>query len=61
MNGWPGHRNRALLLALALALGMSLSVVQGSLMAAEMAVATDDCSSRAERLQTAVVAAITTT
>ena len=41
MNGWPGHRIRALLLALALALGMSLSVVQGSLMAAEMAVAAD--------------------
>jgi hypothetical protein len=41
MNGWPGHRIRALLLALVLALGMSLSVVQGSLMAAEMAVAAD--------------------
>jgi hypothetical protein len=33
-----GHRIRALLLALALALGMSLSFVQGGLMAAEMAV-----------------------
>jgi hypothetical protein len=42
MNGWPGHRTRALLLALALALGMSLSVAQGSLMAAEMTVAADD-------------------
>jgi hypothetical protein len=42
MNGWPGHRTRALLLALALALGMSLSVVQGSVMAAEMAIAADD-------------------
>ena len=41
MKGWPGHRIRVLLLALALALGMSLSFVQGSLMAAEMAVAAD--------------------
>jgi hypothetical protein len=42
MNGRLGHCIRALLPALALALGMSLSVVQGSLMAAEMAVAADD-------------------
>jgi hypothetical protein len=43
-----GHRIRALLLALALAFGMSLSLVQGGLMAAEMAVSaaaghTGDC------------------
>ena len=42
MNGWPGHRVRALLLAVLLGLGMSLSVVQGSVMAAEMAIAADD-------------------
>jgi hypothetical protein len=41
MNGWPGHGIRTLVLALVLALGMSLSVVQGGLMAAEMAVAAD--------------------
>jgi hypothetical protein len=41
MNGWPGHRIRILLLALVLAFEMSLTVVQGSLMAAEMAVAAD--------------------
>ena len=37
MNPSPEHRLRALLLALLLALGMSLSLVQGSLMAAGMA------------------------
>ena len=41
MKGWPGHRIRVLLLPLVLALGMSLSVVQGSLMAAEMAVSAE--------------------
>jgi hypothetical protein len=41
MHGWPEHGIRTLVLALVLALGMSLSVVQGSLMAAEMAVASD--------------------
>ena len=50
MNSWPGHRVRALLLAVLLGLGMSLSFVQGGVMAAEMAVAADDCSSRAGRL-----------
>ena len=43
MKGWPGHRIRALLLALVLALGMSLSFVQGGLMAAEMAVSAEAC------------------
>ncbi|MGH6921497.1 MAG: hypothetical protein ACREJ0_27800 [Geminicoccaceae bacterium] len=41
MNGWPGHGIRTLVLALVLALGMSFSVVQGGLMAAEMAVSAD--------------------
>jgi hypothetical protein len=41
MKGWPGHRIRALLLALVLAFGTSLSFVQGGLMAAEMAVAAE--------------------
>jgi hypothetical protein len=41
MNPLPAHRLRALLLALLLALGMSLSFVQGGLMAAEMAVSAD--------------------
>ena len=43
MNGWPGHRIRVLLLALAVALGASLAVVQGGLMAAGMAVTADGC------------------
>jgi hypothetical protein len=38
MGSSPQHRLRGLLLALFLALGMSLSLVHGSLMAAEMAV-----------------------
>jgi hypothetical protein len=37
----PGHRLRALLLALVLALGVNVSLVQGGLMAAEMAVSAD--------------------
>jgi len=41
MKRWSWHRTRALLLAVLLGLGMSLSFVQGSLMAAEMAVAAD--------------------
>jgi hypothetical protein len=41
MNPSPGHRIRVLLLALLLALGMSLSFVQGGLMAAEMAVSAE--------------------
>jgi hypothetical protein len=41
MKGWPGHRIRALLLAILLGLGMSLSFVQGGVMATEMAVAAD--------------------
>jgi hypothetical protein len=41
MKGGSGHRIRALFAALVLALGMSLSVVQGDLMAAEMAVSAD--------------------
>jgi hypothetical protein len=41
MKGRPGHRIRVLLLAFALALGMSLSFVQGGLMAAEMAVSAE--------------------
>jgi hypothetical protein len=41
MKDWPGHHIRVLLLALALALGMSLSFVQGGLMAAEMAVSAE--------------------
>jgi len=42
MGSCLGHRIRALLLTLLLALGMSLSFVQGGLMAAEMAVAADE-------------------
>jgi hypothetical protein len=42
MKRWSWHRTRALLLAVLLALGMSLSFVQGGVMAAEMAVAADD-------------------
>ena len=60
MKGWPGHRIRALLLALLVALGMSLSVVQGGLMAAEMAVAADGAHT-GRVAATAVAAAITTT
>jgi hypothetical protein len=41
MHRCPGTRVRALLLALFLALGSSLSLVHGSLMAAEQAVSTD--------------------
>ena len=41
MNRWSWHWTRVLLLALLLAVGVSLSFVQGSLMTAEMAVATD--------------------
>ena len=41
MKRWSGHRIRAVLVALGLALGMSFSVVQGGLMAAEMAVSAD--------------------
>jgi hypothetical protein len=39
MSGWSWHRTRVLLLAVLLGLGMSLSFVQGSAMAATMAVA----------------------
>jgi hypothetical protein len=39
----PGHRIRALLLALLVALGMSLWFVQGTVMAAAMAVPSDAC------------------
>ena len=42
MKRWSWHRTRVLLLAVLLGLGMSLSFVQGGVMAAEMAVATDD-------------------
>jgi hypothetical protein len=41
MSRSPKHRVRALLLALLLALGTSLSLVQGGLMAAEMAVSAE--------------------
>ena len=41
MKRWSWHRTRVLLLAVCLGLGMSLSFVQGSVMAAEMAVAVD--------------------
>jgi hypothetical protein len=41
MKGWRGHRIRVLLLALVLALGMSMSFVQGGLMAAELAVSAE--------------------
>ena len=41
MSGWSRHRTRALLLAVLLGLCISLSFVQGSLMAAEMALAAD--------------------
>jgi hypothetical protein len=41
MGASPKHQLRALLLAFCLTLGMSLSLVQGSLMAAEMAVAAE--------------------
>jgi hypothetical protein len=39
MKRWSWHRTRALLLAVLLGLGLSLSFVQGSVMAADMAVA----------------------
>jgi hypothetical protein len=38
MKRWPWHRTRVLLLAVLLGVGMSLSLVQGSVMAAEMAI-----------------------
>ena len=41
MSSSPGDRIHALLLTLLLALGMSLSFVQGGLMAAEMAIAAE--------------------
>ncbi|MCC2665946.1 MAG: hypothetical protein K0S35_3868 [Geminicoccaceae bacterium] len=41
MKRWSGHRIRAALVALVAALGMSFSVVQGGLMAAEMAVSAE--------------------
>jgi hypothetical protein len=41
MKRWSWHRTRVLLLAVLLGLGMSLSLVQGSVMAAEMAIAAD--------------------
>jgi hypothetical protein len=41
MKRWSWHRTRVLLLAVLLGLGMSLSFVQGGVMAAEMAVAAD--------------------
>jgi hypothetical protein len=42
MSSWPAHRVRALLLAVLLGLGMSLSLVQGGVMTAEMAISADD-------------------
>jgi hypothetical protein len=42
MKRWSWHRTQALLLAILLGLGMSLSFVQGGVMAAEMAVAAHD-------------------
>jgi hypothetical protein len=41
MKRWSWHRTRVLLLTVLLGLGMSLSFVQGGVMAAEMAVAAD--------------------
>jgi hypothetical protein len=41
MKPWSWHRTRILFLAFLLGLGMSLSLVQGGVMAAEMAVAAD--------------------
>jgi hypothetical protein len=41
MNRWSWHRTQVPLLALLLGLGMSLFLVQGSVMAAEMTVADD--------------------
>lgn len=41
MNRWSWHRTRVLLLAILLGLGMSLPFVQGSVVAAGMAVALD--------------------
>jgi hypothetical protein len=42
MSSWPAHRVRALLLAVVLGLGMGLSLVQGGVMTAEMAISADD-------------------
>jgi hypothetical protein len=42
MKRWPWYRTRVLLLMVLLGPGMSLSCVQGGVMAAEMAVAIDD-------------------
>jgi hypothetical protein len=42
MKRWSWHRTRVLFLAILLGLGMSLSLVQGGVMAAEMAIAADD-------------------
>jgi hypothetical protein len=41
MKRWTWHRTRVLLLAVLLGLGVSLSFVQGSVIAADMAVAAD--------------------
>jgi hypothetical protein len=41
MKSWSWHRTRVVLLAILLGLGMSLSFIQGSVIAAEMAVAAD--------------------
>jgi hypothetical protein len=41
MKRWSWHRTRVLLLAILLGLGMSLTFVQGGLMAAEMAVSAE--------------------
>jgi hypothetical protein len=41
MKRWSWHRTRVLLLAVCLGLGMSLSFVQSSVMAMDMAIATD--------------------
>jgi hypothetical protein len=42
MKRWSWQRTRVLLLAVLLGLGMSRSLVQGGVMAAEMAIAADD-------------------
>jgi hypothetical protein len=41
MKGWSWHRSRVLFLAVWLGLSMSLSFVQGSVMAAEMAISAE--------------------
>jgi hypothetical protein len=46
MKRWRWHRTRVLLLAGLLGLGMSLTLVQGDVMAAEMAIAADDAHHR---------------